>query len=103
VLFALFVAGALTMQGLAMLRGGDVRASFGWAGRLIAYPMARLLGWPSAALIPVALAAHALRLFGRLAERTDRSWMVFLLGLVALLPIAIGLGQGGLREATNLT
>jgi S-DNA-T family DNA segregation ATPase FtsK/SpoIIIE len=103
VLFALFVAGALTMQGLAMLRGGDVRASFGWAGRLIAYPMARLLGWPSAALIPVALAAHALRLFGRLAERTDRSWMVFLLGLVALLPIAIGLGQGGLREATNLS
>jgi S-DNA-T family DNA segregation ATPase FtsK/SpoIIIE len=91
------------MQGIAMLRGGDVRASFGWAGRLIAYPLARLLGWPSAALIPVALAAHALRLFGRLAERTDRSWMVFLLGLVVLLPVAIGLGQGGLREATNLS
>ncbi len=102
-LFALFVAGALTMQGIAMLKGGDVRASFGWAGRLIAYPMARLLGWPSAALIPIALAAHALRLFGRLAERTDRSWMVFLLGLVFLLPVAIGLGEGGLREATNLS
>jgi S-DNA-T family DNA segregation ATPase FtsK/SpoIIIE len=91
------------MQGIAMLRGGDVRASFGWAGRLIAYPLARLLGWPSAALIPVALAAHALRLFGRLAERTDRSWMVFLLGFVVLLPVAIGLGEGGLREATNLS
>ena len=102
-LFAVFLAGALAMQGMAMLRGGDITRSFGWAGRLLAYPMARFLGWPAAALIPVALAAHALRLFGRLAERTDRSWMVFLLGLVVLLPVALGLGQGGLREATNLS
>ena len=91
------------MQGIAMLRGGDITRSFGWAGRLLAHPMARFLGWPAAALIPVALAAHALRLFGRLAERTDRSWMVFLLGLVVLLPVALGLGQGGLREPTNLS
>ena len=103
VLFAVFLAGALAMQGLAMLRGGDITRSFGWAGRLLAHPMAGFLGWPAAALIPVALAAHALRLFGRLAERTDRSWMVFLLGLVVLLPVALGLGQGGLREATNLS
>jgi hypothetical protein len=103
VLFAVFLAGALAMQGVAMLRGGDITRSFGWAGSLLAYPMARLLGWPAAALIPVALLAHALRLFGRLAERTDRSWLVFLLGLVVLLPIGLGLGQGGLREATNLS
>src|SRR5215212_3437204 len=103
VLFAVFLAGALAMQGIAMLKGGDITRSFGWAGRLLAYPMARLLGWPAAALIPVALAAHALRLFGRLAERTDRSWMVFLLGLVLLLPVGLGLAQGGLREATNLS
>ena len=102
-LFALFLAGALAMQGRAMLRGGDITRSFGWAGSLLAYPLARFLGWPAAALIPVALAAHALRLFGRLAERTDRSWMVFLLGLVFLLPVGIGLAQGGLREATNLS
>ena len=91
------------MQGIAMLRGGDITRTFGWAGSLLAYPLARFLGWPAAALIPVALAAHALRLFGRLAERTDRSWMVFLLGLVFLLPVGLGLGQGGLREATNLS
>ena len=91
------------MQGVAMLKGGDITRSFGWAGSLLAYPLARFLGWPAAALIPVALAAHALRLFGRLAERTDRSWMVFLLGLVFLLPVGIGLAQGGLRDATNLS
>jgi hypothetical protein len=102
-LFALFLAGALSMQGVAMLRGGDITRTFGWAGSLLAYPLARFLGWPAAALIPVALAAHALRLFGRLAERTDRSWMVFLLGLVFLLPVGIGLAQGGMREATNLS
>jgi S-DNA-T family DNA segregation ATPase FtsK/SpoIIIE len=103
ILFALFLGGALAMQGVALLRGGDVTQSFGWAGSLLAYPMASVLGWPAAALIPIALAAHALRLFGRLAERTDRSWMVFLLGLVALLPVALGLAEGGLREATALS
>ena len=102
-LFAVFLSGALAMQGVAMLRGGDITRSFGWAGSLLAYPMARLLGWPAAALIPIALLAHALRLFGRLAERTDRSWLVFLLGLVVLLPIGLGLAQGGLREPSNLS
>jgi DNA segregation ATPase FtsK/SpoIIIE, S-DNA-T family len=92
------------VQGITMLRhGGDVTRTFGYAGRFLAYPLAHFLGWPAAALIPVALAAHALRLFGRLAERTDRSWMVFLLGFVVLLPVALGLAQGGLREATNLS
>ena len=61
-----------------------------------------LLGWPAAAILPVALAAHALRLFGRLGERKDRSWMVFLLGMVVLLPAIVGLAQGGAREASPL-
>ena len=46
--------------------------------------------------------AHALRLFGRLGERKDRSWMVFLLGMVVLLPVVFGVAQGGVREATAL-
>jgi S-DNA-T family DNA segregation ATPase FtsK/SpoIIIE len=70
---------------------------------LLALPLARLLGWPAAAMLPLAPAAHALRLFGRLDQRTDRSWMVFLLGVVILLPIVFGLGEGGLREATGLS
>jgi len=71
-------------------------------GALLAYPIALFLGWPAAALLPLAPAAHALRLFGRLGERKDRSWMVFLLGMVVLLPIIFGLAQGGVREATEL-
>ena len=82
--------------------GGNVRGNFGWIGALLAQPIAQLLGWPAAALLPLALAAHALRLFGRLGQRKDRSWMVFLFGMVVLLPIVFGLAQGGVRDATPL-
>jgi len=103
-LFALFLAGALAVVGARLLGGAtDVRSTFGWAGDLLAFPVVRTLGWPAAALLPLAPAAHALRLFGRLDQRTDRSWMVFLLGLVVWLPVVFGLGQGGLREATGLS
>ncbi|MDQ3082101.1 MAG: hypothetical protein M3R07_07785, partial [Gemmatimonadota bacterium] len=44
-LLALFVAGALAMQGVAMLGGdGDVAGSFGWMGSLLASPLVALLG-----------------------------------------------------------
>jgi DNA segregation ATPase FtsK/SpoIIIE, S-DNA-T family len=79
-----------------------VKANFGWIGALLAHPIALFLGWPAAALLPLAFIAHALRLFGRLGERKDRSWMVFLLGMVFLLPIVFGLAEGGIREATAL-
>jgi len=71
-------------------------------GALLAHPIALFFGWPAAALLPLAPAAHALRLFGRLGQRKDRSWMVFLIGMVVLLPVVCGLAQGGLREATAL-
>jgi S-DNA-T family DNA segregation ATPase FtsK/SpoIIIE len=71
-------------------------------GALLAHPIALFFGWPAAALLPLAPAAHALRLFGRLGQRKDRSYMVFLLGMVVLLPVICGLAQGGLREATAL-
>ena len=102
-LFGIFLAGALASEAYTQFRGnGNVRGTFGWAGALLAHPIALLLGWPAAAILPLALAAHALRLFGRLGERKDRSWMVFLLGMVVLLPVIFGLAQGGARAATPL-
>src|SRR4051812_5149175 len=103
-LFAVFLAGALAAQGYSTIVGGGagVRGNFGWMGALLAHPIALFFGWPAAALLPLAPAAHALRLFGRLGERKDRSWMVFLLGMVVLLPAICGLAQGGVREATGL-
>ncbi|HEX8897642.1 MAG TPA: DNA translocase FtsK 4TM domain-containing protein, partial [Chthoniobacterales bacterium] len=102
-LFGVFLAGALTAQGATQLQGyGSIRGNFGWIGALLARPIALLVGWPAAALLPLALIAHALRLFGRLGQRKDRSWMVFLLGMVVLLPIVFGLAGGGGREAGAL-
>ncbi|MFL5482671.1 MAG: DNA translocase FtsK 4TM domain-containing protein [Gemmatimonadaceae bacterium] len=102
-LFGLFLAGALAAQGYAQLQGhGTIKANFGWIGALLARPIALLVGWPASALLPLALIAHALRLFGRLGERKDRSWMVFLLGMVVLLPIVFGEAGGGTREAGPL-
>src|SRR4051812_12065277 len=89
-LFAVFLAGALAMHGLAEWKGaatGDVRGNFGWMGLWLARPLAAFFGWPAAALIPLAPAAHALRMFDRLGPKADRSWMVFLFGLVILLPV----------------
>jgi DNA segregation ATPase FtsK/SpoIIIE, S-DNA-T family len=105
-LFAVFLAGALAMHGVAELRGGadaEVRGNFGWMGWYLARPLAGFFGWPGAALIPLAPAAHSLRLFDRLGPKADRSWMVFLLGLVLVLPIVIGVAEGGAREASGLS
>src|SRR3981081_1739691 len=103
-LFAIFLGGALIAQGYSTFVGGGagVKGNFGWMGALLAHPIVLFFGWPAAALLPLAPAAHALRLFGRLGERKDRSWMVFLLGMVALLPVTFGLAQGGVRASTAL-
>ncbi len=92
-LFAVFLGGALIAEGVAAIRGADFRSSFGWAGSLLAAPLLEFFGWPAAALLPIAAGAHALRQFGRLGQRTDRLWMGFLLGLVLLVPIALGIIQ----------
>jgi S-DNA-T family DNA segregation ATPase FtsK/SpoIIIE len=99
-LFAVFLGGALAAEGFAQLEGAAGARSFGWMGDLLARPVTAFFGWPAAILLPLAPAAHALRLFGRLGERKDRSWMVFLLGIVVLLPVIFGLAQGGTREAS---
>src|SRR4051812_26143897 len=71
--------------------GVDVRGNVGWVGWWLARPLVKLLGWPAAALTPLVPAVHALRVFGRLESAQDRKWMIFFAGLVAVLPIALGL------------
>jgi S-DNA-T family DNA segregation ATPase FtsK/SpoIIIE len=104
-LFAVFLAGALVSLGLHDLHAGvSVRDNVGWLGYWLARPVVAFLGWPAAALLPAVPAVHALRLFGRLESETDRSWMIFLAGVVVILPIAIGLGLNApLGETTYST
>ncbi|MFI5230021.1 MAG: DNA translocase FtsK 4TM domain-containing protein [Gemmatimonadales bacterium] len=103
-LFAVFLAGALSALGLATLRANvSVQASVGTVGSILVRPLVALFGWPGALLVPLVPAVHALRLFGRLESRTDRSWMIFFAGVVLLLPIALALALAppppGLRSA----
>jgi DNA segregation ATPase FtsK/SpoIIIE, S-DNA-T family len=91
-LFAVFLAGAFGALALATVRAGvNVEASVGLVGKILASPLVTFVGWPSAVLIPLVPAVHALRLFGRLESDTDRSWMIFFAGLVVLLPVALAL------------
>src|SRR5688500_13276693 len=99
-LFAVFLAGALAVLAFAELRSGvDVRGSVGWVGWYLARPLVMLVGWPAAALAPLAAAAHALRVVGRLGPTDPTathgpSWMLFFAGLALLLPAAVGLALG---------
>ncbi|MCY7378250.1 MAG: DNA translocase FtsK 4TM domain-containing protein, partial [Gemmatimonadaceae bacterium] len=95
-LSAVFLAGALLSLALRDLGAGF---DMGPVGRILSEPLVAFLGWPAASLVPAVPAVHALRLFGRLESETDRSWMIFFAGVVALLPIAIGLGVNAPRGA----
>ena len=95
-LSAVFLAGALLSLALRDLGAGF---DMGPVGRFLSEPLVAFLGWPAASLVPAVPAVHALRLFGRLESETDRSWMIFFAGVVALLPIAIGMGVNAPRGA----
>jgi S-DNA-T family DNA segregation ATPase FtsK/SpoIIIE len=94
-LFALFLAGAfLVPPGTAVYEScTSARSVFGPVGACLRSWSRDLIGIPAALLVPLIPAVHALRLFGRLESETDRSWLVFLIGVVALLPIALGLAR----------
>ncbi|HEV8449415.1 MAG TPA: DNA translocase FtsK [Gemmatimonadaceae bacterium] len=91
-LLAVFLAGAFVALALAEMRMGvSVEANVGPVGEFLSKPLVTFFGWPAAILIPLVPAVHALRLFGRLESRTDRSWMIFVAGLVLLLPVVLAL------------
>jgi len=95
-LFALFLAGAvLVPPGTAVYESCTAAKSvFGPVGACLRSWSRDLIGIPAALLLPLIPAVHALRLFGRLESETDRSWLVFLIGVVVLLPVALGLARG---------
>jgi len=101
--FSVFLGGALGVLALAQLRAGvDVQANIGPVGWYLAHPLVLLVGWPAAAMAPLAPAVHALRVFGRLESETDRKWMTFFAGVVVLLPIAVGLAAQPLPGEPSL-
>ncbi|HVE78562.1 MAG TPA: DNA translocase FtsK [Gemmatimonadaceae bacterium] len=101
-LFAVFLGGALAAGGLARLGTGVDARAFGWVGEYLGAPLVAVLGWPAAALVPLLPAVKSLRYFGRVARPESRPWAALLAGLVALLPVALGVALGGPREVDPL-
>jgi S-DNA-T family DNA segregation ATPase FtsK/SpoIIIE len=92
--FALFLAATILVGGGSPLAGSgaDAHGLMGPVGSWLRHTMLSVLGLPATLLLPLVPAVHALRLFGRMRSDTDRSWMLFLAGLVVLVPIACALG-----------
>jgi DNA segregation ATPase FtsK/SpoIIIE, S-DNA-T family len=102
--FALFLAATILVGAGTSVTSSCIVAHglMGPVGSCLRYGLFTLLGLPATILLPLVPAVHALRLFGRMRSDTDRSWMLFLAGLVVLLPIACGLGlENGERLVTS--
>jgi S-DNA-T family DNA segregation ATPase FtsK/SpoIIIE len=99
-LLAVFLAGALMLHGWSELQGVPATVgSFGSVGALAARALISVFGWTGSALLPIALAVHALRVFGRMSGGKDRSWLIFLLGMVLVLPFGVALAMGATRDS----
>ena len=92
--FALFLAVTIVAGAGTSVTSSCIEAHglMGPVGSCLRYGLFEFLGIPATILLPLVPAVHALRLFGRMRSDTDRSWMLFLAGLVVLLPVACGLG-----------
>ena len=90
---ALFLIGLLMTYAIGT-DGGllEVRGAFGAIGAAVVAPLVAILGWSGVVFLPVLPAVHGLRLLGRLNRGEDRSWLWFVAGLLALVPIAFALG-----------
>jgi S-DNA-T family DNA segregation ATPase FtsK/SpoIIIE len=101
-LLAVFVGGALLFQQVpdeGSCWGG--RGVFGPVGSCLSFALTGLVGRAAAWFVPLAAGVHALRLLGRTPSETDRSWMIFLLGVALLLPIGIGLAVGAAPDEST--
>ena len=97
-LVAFFVAGALLFPGTDAQSCTAAGGVFGPVGSCLRAGILVAVGGAAAALIPLVLAVHALRLFGRFGSSPDRSWMVFLAGVAAIAPIALALARRAFPE-----
>ncbi len=97
-LLAVFLAGALAFQRVPS--GGscfEATGAFGPVGTLARCVLVTSVGVPGAALVAGGCLVVALTLFGRLRQPDDQAveWGLLFVGVVALVPIAIGLALGG--------
>ncbi|MGI8547810.1 MAG: DNA translocase FtsK [Gemmatimonadaceae bacterium] len=102
-LSAVFIAAAIVLHAVGAVRGSAVPMDgLGSVGSFVVWALSTLFGWVGASLLPIALAVHSLRLFGHFASARDRSWLLFLLGLVVVVPFGLAIASGGTRDFSPL-
>jgi S-DNA-T family DNA segregation ATPase FtsK/SpoIIIE len=106
-LLAVFLGGALVFQHAAPGASAlEATGPFGPVGTVARWLLVSAVGVPGAALIAAGLLLVALRWFGRFGGEPDEGspqWGVLLVGVVALVPVAIGLALGGAVESSSAT
>lgn len=105
-LFAVFVCGALIFQRVPA-NGGCLEAVgvFGPIGTWVRCALVTTVGIPGAALVAIGCLVVGIALFDRLREPDDQAveWGLLFVGVVALVPVAIGLALGGEVSTSNAT
>ncbi|MDQ3696580.1 MAG: DNA translocase FtsK [Gemmatimonadota bacterium] len=104
-LLAIFLLASIAV-GLGEGASGPCTSSRGLLGPVGACLSAWVIGGvglPAALLVAALPALYALRLFGRIEPRLDRSWLLFLAGVALLLPVGIAHALDLGRETQPLT
>ncbi|MBL0172619.1 MAG: hypothetical protein IPP90_18305 [Gemmatimonadaceae bacterium] len=97
-LLSVFLFGALVFQRVPVGMGCvDAVGAFGPAGTWARCALVMTVGIPGAALVAAGCLVVGLALFGRLRQQDDQAveWGLLFAGIVALVPVAIGLALGG--------
>jgi S-DNA-T family DNA segregation ATPase FtsK/SpoIIIE len=105
-LLAVFLGGALVFQRVPEGAGCfEATGAFGPAGTVARCLLVNSVGVPGAALVAIGSLIVGLVLFGRLRRRDDQAveWGLLFAGIVALVPLAIGLAMGGEPSANAAT
>lgn len=102
-LLAVFVAGTLALQPVAAGTScWSTGGLFGPVGACLKRGLLALVGFSGAWLLPLGLGVHGLRSLGTVGGTNDRSWLIFLLGAAALLPIGVSLAAGADPESARV-
>lgn len=105
-LFAVFISGALIFQRVPA-NGGclDAVGVFGPLGTWVRCVLVTSVGIPGAALVAVGCMVVGIALFDRLREPDDQvvEWGLLFVGVVVLVPVAIGLALGGEVSTSSAT
>ncbi len=95
-LLAVFLVGALVFQRSTTAVCWDAAGPFGPVGTVARCTLVAAVGVPGMVLIALGCLVVALAMFGRIRRADDASdWTVLFAGTVTLVPVAIGLAQGG--------